>query len=653
MAESSQPQHQPSNPPLAEALAALDLALFEFRGGQFFALGTPPEWLVKLTPNATETRDSEKFGAGCPTSAVFGQMWDSTPIDLTTLFPLLEIFLPDAERHWSGDLADSPVSELWTESLPGQPDLHLQARAALDEGHKLLVISRADSIFNAQQQLQQYAHEIDLLNREVERANRAKSDFLANMSHEIRTPMNAILGMAELLGETQLTPDQRRYVETFQRAGSNLLAIINDILDLSKVESGHITLERIPFDLHDVVSRALEIIRIKADAKGLAVASEIASGVPRYLIGDPTRLRQIIINLLGNSLKFTEKGSLTVRIAAETQSDMNATLRFAIVDTGIGIPADKLSRIFESFSQADESTTRQYGGTGLGLSISKRFVELMHGRIWVESIIGHGSTFFFTADFGIADEMVPHSTLSSLSGAVPKPSKETVHPCSILLADDSEDNRFLISAYLKGTPVTLDFAENGEIALQKLTSRRYDLVLMDVHMPVMDGYAATAKFREYERYSQRSPLPVLALTADAFKDAIDRSLATGFTAHLTKPIAKATLLDAIAKYAQPSEAANDIVVRVDAIIADIVPKFLANIVQNAPAILKALETGDFETARRLGHNMKGTGGAYGFPAITDLGAQIEQAAKDGNCDTIRTKALELQSYLERLKVEYS
>ncbi len=622
----SQPQRQPDKPPVttADIVAALDVCIVEHDQGEFRLFGTQPEWLLQLVPNARP----------------------GTAIDLVNQFPLLEIFLPDAERHWSGELAEVPVSDLWTETLPDGTERRLQARAAKTAGREFLVIIRADTMYDAQRLLQQYAHEIALLNREVERANRAKSDFLANMSHEIRTPMNAILGMAELLAETNLTADQSRYVETFQRAGNNLLTLINDILDLSKVESGHIRLEQIPFDLEEVVSRALELIRIKAREKGLAVTLEIAPQVPRYLVGDPTRLRQIVINLLGNSLKFTETGGLRVNIGADSVSANLAVLRVAISDTGIGIPSDKIDKIFESFSQVDVSTTRQYGGTGLGLSISKKFVELMHGRIWVESVAGEGSTFFFTAEFGVADQPVAPQTIAL--------EHQQLDRCRILLADDSEDNRFLIRAYLKGAPVTLDIAENGEIALQMMTTTNYDLVFMDAHMPVMDGYTAIAKFREYEREHQRSALPVLALTADAFKEAVDKSLAAGFTAHLAKPISKKTLFKAITNYVATkaeSEQADQIIVQVDPWIADIVPKFLDNIRHHPETILTAVDAGDLQTAQRLGHNMKGTGAAYGFPAITDFGGRIEQAAKDGNCDTIRTATNALAEYLQRVRVK--
>ena len=622
MAESSQTRQRDNSLFSAGMLAAaLDAALFQQVGSGFCLVSPPPKWLSRLMPDAQEGENT----------------------DLVTRFPLLEVFLTDAERSWSGE-DDSPLdSDLWAETIDGS-EVHLQARAIRYGTFRLLLLSCAEETHRAHQQLQQYAHEIALLNREVERANRAKSDFLANMSHEIRTPMNAILGMAEVLSETELTADQRRYVETFQRAGSNLLAIINDILDLSKVESGRITLECIPFDLFDLVERAVELIRVKAAETRLKVRSAITPEVPRYLMGDPTRLRQIIVNLLGNALKFTHQGCLTVSVAAQTRTEKTVTLLFAIADTGVGIPADKLDTIFDSFAQADSSTARQYGGTGLGLTISKRLVELMGGHIWLESVIDRGSTFFFTAQFGHAQEF---------SDVAPIPAHTTTVPhCRVLLADDSEDNRSLVYAYLRNLPVTLDYADNGEVALRKLIAGNYDLVVMDVHMPILDGVAATVRYRQYEREQKRPPLPILALTADAFQEAIDRSLAAGFTAHLSKPIRKATLLEAIAKYARTGESAEEIIVQIDPLIADIVPAFLTKIRQNPEAIQKAIQARDLKIPLTLGHNMKGTGTAYGFPVITHLGAAIEQAAKDGNWDCIRDKTAELASYLEKVRVEY-
>lgn len=624
-----------------EILSALGLALFHKCGNEYLLAAPAPDWLNQLIPG----------------------LRGNQAVDLASHFPLLEVFLPEAESFWKKQASqdcNSISSDLWTESFGGR-DLHLQARAVRSGDHDLLIIEQANAIYREHQLVLQYAHETSLqfdtiarLNLEIEKANRAKSEFLANMSHEIRTPMNAILGMADLLSETPLSLEQQKYVETFQRAGTNLLTLINDILDLSKVEAGSIKLENIPFDLSRLVADALDLVRSKADAKRVEVQSEIGPGVPFYLTGDPTRLRQIILNLLGNALKFTERGRVRLCVTADQQSAVTTALRFAVSDTGIGIPADKLDSVFENFSQADASTTRKYGGTGLGLSISKKLVELMNGTIWVESTVGVGSTFFFTAQFGIAEQPVP--TEPSTEAPI---TKLILLPCRILLADDSEDNRFLIASYLKDTPCRLEFAEDGWIAFQKLTTDRYDLVLMDVHMPVMDGYTAADKFRSWELSQNRLSIPLLALTADAFQEARDKSRAAGFTAHLTKPIRKTTLLQAIATYVTNplplpvtlgATPANAVVI--DASLSDIFPTFLSNIRKNPEKILQALAAGDLETPRTLGHNMKGTGSAYGIPAITELGDEIERAAKLGNSEAIRTKTAELATYLEQLKVQF-
>jgi len=489
----------------------------------------------------------------------------------------------------------------------------------------------------------------------AETASQTKSDFLASMSHEIRTPLNAIIGIAALLAKTPLSTEQNKYVQIFRRAGDSLLNLINDILDLSRVETSQIELERTGFSLSDLVEKVREVVAIRAQEKDLVLVCEIASDVPNDLIGDPTRLRQVLLNLLGNAIKFTESGEVALRVTTDVDSPFPGALRFAISDTGIGIAGEKLDAVFERFTQADSSTTRRYGGSGLGLTISKRLVELMGGTIQVKSCVGMGSVFSFSVPFEIWADATQRPALP-----VGAESDQPLPALNILLVEDSPDNRTITMAYLRDTPYRVEIAENGAVACEMFTTGHYDLVLMDRQMPVMDGLTATRMIREWELANQHPPTPIIALTASALKGDQEKCLAAGCTAYLTKPIKEEVLLQAIREHSPavvrspqgdstPEEAIR---IHANPTIADLIPGFLDNRRKDAIAIKDALHKGDFELVERLGHGMKGAGGSWGFPGITDIGAALEQAASHGDASMSLKWVGELSSYLDRLEVVY-
>ncbi|MBF0447113.1 MAG: CHASE domain-containing protein [Magnetococcales bacterium] len=568
--------------------------------------------------------------------------------------------------------------ELGVHSSDGERRVWMVRSRPLDnsDSGRNMIISMAMDIT----ELKETENSLVRATREAEAANQSKSEFLATMSHEIRTPMNAIIGMAEVLGETPLNPEQQEYVAVFKRAGDSLLELINDILDLSKVEAGHLELDRIRFNLAELLQRVKDIMLVRAQNQGLALTVEMDHDLRDWYVGDPGRLRQILINLVGNAIKFTRQGQVAIRVQQNSSCPGNpGALVFSVTDTGIGIAEDKLESVFNSFTQADTSTTREFGGTGLGLAISKRLVTLMDGEISVESTLGEGSTFQFTAQLMVVEspkrlsyerafdgdkgldgirvlvvddqsdsrlvlaKMVgrlnarvdlesnlkdglkhlkkvrkeggeielmvyvsPSGEIGTLDSILDlrqesgffdlpvvvinsyhqegelararkvgvelllKPIKRnellesirsTLNPLNedriiarqfgslrILLVDDSEDNTLLIQVFLKKSGHQLEIVHNGKEAVDAVQSNSYDLVLMDVQMPVMDGYEATRVIRKWERDTGRVPLPIIALTAHAFAENKRQTKEAGCTEHLTKPITKPQLLATIDRY---------------------------------------------------------------------------------------------------------
>ena len=369
----------------------------------------------------------------------------------------------------------------------------------------------------------------------AEEANRAKSIFLANMSHEIRTPMNGIIGFVDLLLDGSLTAEQRSQASLIKESGQSLLAIIDDILDLSKIEAGKLALEPIAMSPASVVNGAIAIVREDALAKGLELRTDLAVDLPAWIEGDPTRLRQILLNLLSNAVKFTARGSITVAVSAEPASGA-ARVRFAVTDTGHGIPADRQHLLFQNFSQVDRSITRRFGGTGLGLAISKRLAEAMGGTIGVESEPGRGSTFWFT--IALSETKAP-VIVENTAPAAPASAR-------ILVADDNAINRLVVEGFLKAAGHQVTLVSDGAAALEAVQARDYDLVLMDMEMPVMDGLSATKAIR---RLGERvRDIPIIAVTANAMPEEVARCRAAGMNDHVAKPIDRKFLLAIVTKW---------------------------------------------------------------------------------------------------------
>jgi two-component system sensor histidine kinase/response regulator len=436
---------------------------------------------------------------------------------------------------------DNVEAQQLAETLTEKWRLAEQARARLADLEQLVMVRTGDlQAINAQlsitnDRLAAATQQAKDLAAAALEASEAKSSFLANMSHEIRTPMNGVIGMGELLLDTPLSPPQREYAETILHSARALLTLINDILDFSKVEAGKLELERVELHLRDALADVVRLIGIQAQAKDLKITTSLDAALPEILTGDPARLRQILLNLCGNAVKFTQRGEVAVSIRVLESNPGSVTVRFDVRDSGNGIPADRLHTLFHPFAQVDASTTRRFGGTGLGLSIVKQLVELMGGQVGVDSREGSGSTFWFTASFGLA-------TGSQGARTVPQPivTEQQLHSrrgrekWRILVAEDNVVNQKVAVRTLEKLGYRVDVVEDGEEAVSAWASGQYDLILMDCEMPVLDGYEATSRIRSRE--AGRAHIPIVALTAHAIHGAELKCRAAGMDDYVTKPM---------------------------------------------------------------------------------------------------------------------
>ena len=561
--------------------------------------------------------------------------------------------------------SDDEIGTLY-ESFNQMLDKIESSNAKLEDAHSTLEHRVVERTRQLQAEIDNRARiqgELERAKDAAEAASRAKSDFLANMSHEIRTPLNAILGFARLMRDgTDSEVERLDFLDTIHNSGQHLVTLINDILDLSKIEAGQMDYELIRWSPHAIIAETISVLRVRAQEKGLTLEYHWASQIPNTIATDPGRMRQLLLNLVGNAIKFTEQGGvrLVARLIAEEER-----LVIDIIDSGIGIPSPKLQSIFDPFTQADSSVTRRFGGTGLGLSICRHIATALGGGIAVQSDLGEGSVFTVSIGTGSLEgiRMLSEPDADILyRNRVEQPVKRRVLPPSrILVVDDGDTNRKLIRLVLLRAGVEVETAENGQQAVTSALNQHYDLILMDMQMPVMDGYTATRRLR-----SAGITVPIIALTAHAMRDDESRCLEAGCSGYLTKPIDPDRLIEALIQAltgglasnqpdATDSQALPHARLRCslpieDAEFLEIVREFVGRLRGRVAEMQAAFVTLDYELLGQLTHWLKGTGGTAGFVPLTQASAQLELAIKRKDQAVIQSTLAELAELVDSIEL---